>query len=147
MSSSPRPRPPAVRDPLTGLPPLAAFAEALAHARRHAEVAVVAIDIDGFSAFNDARGHQAGNRALVGVAAALSSALRQGDELFRIVDDQFAAIITIRERGEAEHVARRLRDAVATTGSITVSVGVAVPRHLEPGEDVLPRAERALRDG
>jgi diguanylate cyclase (GGDEF)-like protein len=144
MPSSPRPRPPAVRDPLTGLAPLAAFTEALAHARRHAEVAVLAIDVDGFRALNHERGHQAGNRVLVGVAAALSSALRQGDELFRIVDDEFAAIVTVRERGEADHIARRLRESVAATGGVTVSIGVALPRLNEPGEDVLPRAERTL---
>jgi GGDEF domain-containing protein len=42
----------------------------------------VIADIDGFKAINDARGHQAGDRALRETAAALGTALRRGDELF-----------------------------------------------------------------
>ena len=134
----------AARDPLTGLGHHGTFHEALTAARRRTEVAVLMIDVDGFKAINDHRGHQAGDRVLVEVAAALSSALRRGDELFRIGGDEFAAIVALADEQEALDAGRRLREAAAATGTVTVSVGVAIPLPGEADAAVLARADRAL---
>jgi diguanylate cyclase (GGDEF)-like protein len=134
----------AARDPLTGLGHHGTFHEALSAARRRSDVAVLMIDVDGFKAINDNRGHQAGDRVLVEVSAALSSALRRGDELFRIGGDEFAAIVAVAEEAEALDAGRRLREAAAATGTVTVSVGVAIPLHGEADAAVLARADRAL---
>ena len=134
----------AARDPLTGLGHHGTFHDALSSARRLSEIAVLIIDIDGFKTINDAQGHQAGDRLLVEVAAALSSALRRGDELFRIGGDEFAALVHVTEEAEALEAGRRLREAAALTRTVTVSVGVAVPFGHESDAALLARADRAL---
>jgi diguanylate cyclase (GGDEF)-like protein len=136
---------PSAEDPLTGLGNRRAFDAALVPARRRAHLAVVLLDVDDFGATNERRGHQAGDRVLVGLAAALSSALRRGDALFRIGGDEFAAIVAVVDEDEALDVAGRLRAACAATGTVTVSVGVAVPLPEEADAAVLARAGRALR--
>jgi diguanylate cyclase (GGDEF)-like protein len=135
----------AATDPLTGLGHHATFHEALARARRGREpLAVLLADIDGFKAINDTRGHQAGDRTLRETAAALSSALRRGDELFRIGGDEFAAIVHVADADEALDAGRRLRQAVLEVGDVTVSIGVALPLAGESDQAALARADAAL---
>jgi diguanylate cyclase (GGDEF)-like protein len=134
----------AATDALTGLGHHATFHAAFARARdRREAVAVLIADVDGFKAINDARGHQAGDRVLRETAAALSGALRRGDELFRIGGDEFAAIVRVGEPHDALEAGRRLREAVAGS-EVTVSIGVAVPMLGESDQSVLARADRAL---
>jgi len=134
----------AATDPLTGLGHHATFHAAFARARdRREAVAVLIADVDGFKAINDSRGHQAGDRVLRETAAALSGALRRGDELFRIGGDEFAAIVRVGQPHEALEAGRRLRDAVAGS-EVTVSVGVAAPMLGESDQSVLARADAAL---
>ena len=135
----------AATDPLTGLGHHATFHEALARARaRRESIAVLMADIDGFKAINDTRGHQAGDRVLRETAAGLSGALRRGDELYRIGGDEFAALIRVGDANEAVEAGRRLREAVAELGEVTVSVGAAVPRRDENDASLLARADKAL---
>jgi diguanylate cyclase (GGDEF)-like protein len=126
------------RDSLTGLGDQGAFHEALGAARVHSSIAVVLVDVDAFTA---ARGRQAGDRLLVQTAAALSSVLRRGDELFRIGADAFAAVVHVIGDDDALEAARRLRDAPANT----VSIGFAVPTEGESDAALLLRAHRALQ--
>jgi diguanylate cyclase (GGDEF)-like protein len=135
----------AATDPLTGLGHHATFHEAFSRARARREaIGVLIADIDGFKAINDTRGHQAGDRALRETAAALGSALRRGDELFRIGGDEFAAILRVADGHEALEVGRRLRAAVTAMGEVTISIGVALPAPGESDEATLARADRAL---
>jgi diguanylate cyclase (GGDEF)-like protein len=135
----------AATDPLTGLGHHATFHEALDRARTRREaIAVLMADIDGFKAINDTRGHQAGDRILRETAAALSGALRRGDELFRIGGDEFAALIRVGDEHEAIEAGRRLREAVAALGEVTVSIGVALPQRDETDASLLARADKAL---
>ena len=136
----------AARDPLTGLGHHATFHEALTRVRaEHRDhVAVLIADIDGFKVINDGQGHLAGDRVLREAAAALSGALRRGDELFRIGGDEFAALVSVADEAEALDAARRLRAAATTTGTVTVSIGVAMPSEGESDAGLLARADRAL---
>jgi len=135
----------AASDPLTGLGHHATFHEALAAARAaNAKVAVLLVDVDGFKAINDSKGHQAGDRLLREIAAVLAGTLRRGDELFRIGGDEFAALVSVASPQEAMEAGRRLCDAAATVGSVTVSIGIALPRDGEADASVLARADRAL---
>jgi diguanylate cyclase (GGDEF)-like protein len=135
----------AASDPLTGLGHHATFHEALAAARAsNTKVAVLLIDVDGFKAINDSKGHQAGDRVLREIAAVLTGTLRRGDELFRIGGDEFAALISVTSPQEAMEAGRRLWDASAQAGSVTVSIGIALPRDGEADASVLARADRAL---
>ena len=131
-------------DPLTGLGDNETFEAALARARRRTEVAVVLVDVDGLDAIVDRGGHQAADRALLGLAAKLSSVLRTGDELFRVALDSFAAIVAIRDEHEAPSAAQRILALADQSSPVTVTVGVAVPQGRESDAAVLARAAREL---
>jgi diguanylate cyclase (GGDEF)-like protein len=132
----------AASDPLTGLRHQGAFGERLARAKAD-ETAVFAIDIDSFKTVNDTYGHQAGDKALVDLAHALSIALRSEDELYRIGGDEFAAVVDVTRSDEAVGVAERLVSAARAVGQ-TISVGVAIRRDGEAAEETLSRADAAL---
>jgi diguanylate cyclase (GGDEF)-like protein len=136
----------AATDPLTGLGHYATFHEALAASHRRPRTAVVLCDIDGFKRLNDTFGHQHGDDVLRAVSAALSSALRRGDALFRIGGDEFAVLLAVCDDAEALDAGLRLRDAVqAAALGVTVSLGVAVPRDDDETDSaLLARADRAL---
>jgi diguanylate cyclase (GGDEF)-like protein len=135
----------AATDPLTGLGHHATFHEALARTHRRPQTAVVLVDLDGFKRINDTYGHQHGDQVLRAIAAALSSALRRGDTLFRIGGDEFAALLAVADADEALEAGTRLRAAVADARlGVTVSIGVAVPRPDEADGTLLARADRAL---
>jgi diguanylate cyclase (GGDEF)-like protein len=135
----------AATDPLTGLGHHATFHEALAHTHRRPQTAVVLVDVDGFKRLNDTFGHQHGDQVLRAIAAALNSALRRGDTLFRIGGDEFAALLAVASAEEALEAGTRLRAAVvAARLGVTVSIGVAVPRDGESDAALLDRADRAL---
>jgi diguanylate cyclase (GGDEF)-like protein len=128
-------------DPLTGLRHYGAFGERLATAA--ARTALLAIDVDQFKQLNDAYGHQAGDRILVDLAHTLQSAMRSGDELYRIGGDEFAAVIDVQRPEEALAVAERLVAAARRMGR-TVSVGVALRGPDESATETLHRADVAL---
>ena len=87
----------ALEDPLTGLGNRALAFDRVAHAldvasRRGSMVAVLYLDIDGFKAINDERGHAAGDDVLREVARRLESAVRESDTLARIGGDEFLVV-------------------------------------------------------
>lgn len=138
----------AARDPLTGLGHQASFhvrlAEALESNVRDRRAAVLLVDIDHFKQVNDTQGHLAGDRALIEVATALSTATRDDDELFRIGGDEFAAVVHVHDDAEALAIARRLWAAARAMRAVTVSVGVAVSVAGETEPSLLARADDAL---
>lgn len=125
----------ASRDALTGLPNRRVFMAALrrdAAARRPGVPRSVAIlDLDRFKAFNDAHGHDAGDRLLVATADAWARSIRERDVLARIGGEEFGLIIE-GGREEARAVAERLIASVPD--GQTASAGVAP---LPPGTDPL----------
>jgi diguanylate cyclase (GGDEF)-like protein len=132
----------ATSDPLTGLGHQGRFTERLGRARPD-HTAVLAIDVDQFKAVNDTHGHAEGDRLLVELVGLLSSALRAGDELFRIGGDEFAAVVEVSHEAEALAVAERLVQAARGMGR-TISVGAAVRQAGESSETTLRRADEAL---
>lgn len=135
----------AATDPLTGLGHHATFHRALADAPLGRGIAVAVIDVDGFKHLNDSLGHQAGDRTLRWIAAALNGSARRGDGVFRVGGDEFAAVLRARDDQEALEAGQRLRRAVLDSkANVTVSIGVALSG---PGEDasrIIARADRAL---
>jgi diguanylate cyclase (GGDEF)-like protein len=129
-------------DPLTGLRHHGPFGERLL-AATPGKTSLLAIDVDEFKSINDTYGHQAGDRVLVDLARALETALRHGDELYRIGGDEFVAVVDVHRTDEAVAIAERLASAARRTGR-TVSIGVAVQGTGELSELTLRRADSAL---
>lgn len=134
------------RDPLTGLRNLSSFdadlAARLSSTPPERACACLLVDVDGFKEVNDQRGHLAGDEVLRRLAVALTGALRDGDELYRVGGDEFAALLYVRSEADAMHVADRLLDAASGAGA-PVSIGVALSA-AEPATVLRERADQAL---
>jgi diguanylate cyclase (GGDEF)-like protein len=136
----------ATTDSLTGLGHRAAFDSALEEALSAPEggVALLMLDLDGFKAVNDNRGHSAGDELLRNAATALSRGLRQGDQLFRVGGDEFATVLRVRDAAEAEAIGERLVSSYRSSGMGSVSVGIAMASPGESLAGLVARADDAL---
>jgi diguanylate cyclase (GGDEF)-like protein len=127
-----------LRDVLTGLPNRLLFedrlTQALAASQRGASaVAVVLLDLDGFSRLNGSFGHHVGDRVLREVARRLSGEIRASDTVARVGGDAFGILIAPGSAAvEALEVAARVRTALRepmsegpTTFELTASIGIA----------------------
>ena len=121
-------------DPVTGLGDRGAFAAALERARRRSNITAVVVRAERGPTVDD----RARERTMRALAATLSAVLRTGDELFRIGDDAFAALVAVTEEADAEGATERLREAARAAAPVTV--GRALPGATEPAEAVLARA-------
>ncbi|MGB5831021.1 MAG: diguanylate cyclase [Thiohalocapsa sp.] len=153
-------------DPLTGLMNRRAMLEQLefqaARFRRtNATFSVLLADLDRFKHVNDLFGHDAGDRALVETAEALSQGLRPQDLVSRWGGEEFLCLLPDSGLAAALVVAERIRARVATQSlcvgdnplNLTLSIGVASfgpdqsVRHCIKAADVaLYQAKRAGRD-
>jgi len=153
----------AMHDGLTGLLNRTALDEQArriwAQAVRDAvPVSVVLVDIDHFKAYNDRYGHQAGDRCLRDVAAAIRRAARRRpmDLVARYGGEEFIAVLFGADRSHAELVARSVLDSVSdlriphasstTRPHITVSVGATTLASTKeiPQELAVQLADRGL---
>lgn len=125
----------AALDPLTGCLNRRAFEEVWVSLSQAPGLGtgVCVVDLDGFKAVNDRKGHLAGDEVLGDVVASLQSCLRSGDHLARTGGDEFAALLTDVGADLVSRIAERMRAAVAEAGAaygVTASVGWA---HGHPG--------------
>lgn len=147
----------AMTDPLTGLANRSHFqsraASELARSARSGEpIALILADIDFFKRVNDQRGHDAGDKVLVQVAALMSSKLREADVLARWGGEEFLMLLPNSDGINAAAVAERVRQAVqaapiAVGGdpvSVTMSFGVAQVHSGDDLQSATARADQAL---
>jgi sensor domain CHASE-containing protein len=85
----------AFHDGLTGLANRALFEDhlALALSRRHAQSAVLLLDLDRFKNVNDTLGHQAGDVLIQEFGHRLSALTRESDTIARFGGDEFAILM------------------------------------------------------
>ena len=113
------------------------------------------IDVDDFKAFNDTRGHLAGNMALRRLASVLRKSVREVDVATRYGGEEFAILLPSTPKLAALKLAEKLRHAVEKAGigrdasgagkPVTVSVGVAsLPGDAGTAEELVERADSAL---
>jgi diguanylate cyclase (GGDEF)-like protein len=107
-------------DSLTGLPNRGGFGDQLETRIMEGDrdFAVMVIDLDRFSRINACLGGMAGDELLITVARRIKGALRASDVLGRTGGDEFGVLLGLDAADdEAEHVARRIRAALATMKS------------------------------
>src|ERR1700722_19269426 len=133
-------RPPAIPARPTGVASRRQFDESfkvewLRAQRAGDPLALVLIDVDHFKLYNDRYGHPQGDVCLRAVAQAMVSAsLRCADLVARYGGEEFVLLLSHTPRRGAEHIARRILDAVEalgiphetspTTRNVTVSIGI-----------------------
>jgi len=83
----------ALHDPLTGLPNRTLFFERLDLALRGERIGLCYLDLDGFKAFNDTLGHDAGDRLLKLIADRLTARLGGRHLVARIGGDEFVVLV------------------------------------------------------
>lgn len=145
-------------DALTGLPNRRILPRCLERARTQIgatgdPAAVLALDIDGFKAVNDALGHPMGDVLLANVAARLASAQTAEVDLVRLGGDEFAVVIpSVPGAAAALLAARTLAEVLIEPfrlgprlEHVRASVGVAVASDPAEVDDLLHRADVALR--
>jgi diguanylate cyclase (GGDEF)-like protein len=138
----------AARDPLTGLGHHATFYAELPVARETTpdgrRCAVVMIDVDGFKAINDNRGHAAGDDVLRAVAGLLRSVAPMHGRAFRIGGDEFAMFFQCASEVEAREVGWSLQAQARGRLGTTLSIGLALAGASEDDELLVARADAAL---
>lgn len=146
------------RDRLTGLPNRAFFearvTEAIRWARRRGGgLAVLYLDLDGFTEVNRLLGWEVGDFVLRDAAARMARALGPCDILARIGDDEFGTLIEgVGELACATEAAARLlaqyREPYVVnclSVRVTASIGIALcPGDAEDAVSLMSRADRAL---
>lgn len=122
-----------IRDPLTDLYNRRFFQQRLEEeteraSRQNYLLFLVMLDLDGFKALNDTRGHQAGDEVLRRLADVLRRSTRSFvDSAFRYGGDEFAVIIPQAGVEQAGQIAERIRRNFLEedVGGTTLSVGVS----------------------
>jgi diguanylate cyclase (GGDEF)-like protein len=135
------------RDELTGLLNRRAWTDELPRVLEQARqggrpVSVCMMDLDHFKAFNDTRGHQAGDRLLKEAAAAWQSRLRESDILARYGGEEFIVLLPGTDLDGACAIMNRLRES--TPAAQTFSGGVAAWDRAETSDELIARADTAL---
>lgn len=143
-------------DPLTGLANRRAFEEelsrAISRAKRGTPSVVMMLDMDHLKRYNDARGHLAGDQALVNLAMLFRTHVRAEDLPARLGGDEFAVLLHDTDMDEAVEIAERMGAAVhegdfidgAREHELGISGGLA---SVEPECDarmLMDRADAAL---
>ena len=121
--------------------------------RKHRELSLVYLDLDGLKSINDTLGHRAGDEAIRGMAEILRSVCRETDVVARLGGDEFVVLLV--EAGEVgvQLLRERVRQAIATYNAwprqpftLSVSMGVSnlAAGDLRSIEDMLAEADRGM---
>ncbi|WP_030164570.1 bifunctional diguanylate cyclase/phosphodiesterase [Spirillospora albida] len=145
-------------DGLTGLPNRSFFEErtrdVLSRQASGGRVAVLFVDLDGFTDVNDSAGHAAGDQVLAQAARRLRATVQADDTVARWGGDEFAVLVQLpaddRETRGAVELAERLLRVLSEdpyqVGSknlvLTASVGIAFAGDEEPPKGGSPRPAR-----
>lgn len=112
--------------------------------RKNTTLSLIMADVDRFKYFNDKYGHQAGDFILKELCKLMRKALRDYDLLARYGGEEFAIVLVETTGQEAQLVAEKLRESIATHAfidknkkyKVAVSFGVA---EMKPAVDTFTK--------
>jgi len=135
-------------DPLTGLPNRRAAIRALVREservrRGGGALSLVLIDLDDFKRVNETYGHDAGDRLLRKVGAALGQATRGAELCARIGGDEFALVIS-GDVSDASRAEQRVLERLKSVG-VSASAGVCALQANERLNALYHRTDAVLR--
>lgn len=148
-----------VRDPMTGLFNRRYLLDTLGRelhvaGRRQSSLALLMVDIDQFSRFNDRYGHAAGNHMLEALGTLMLSRFRASDICCRYSGERFAIMLPDTDLGDARRRGDELVGAIAELrprygdhplDAVRVSAGAAAfPEHAENRDDLIAASESAV---
>ncbi|MBN1656116.1 MAG: diguanylate cyclase [Deltaproteobacteria bacterium] len=148
----------AQRDCLTGLSNRMLFEDRLQHAIKRASrskqrIGLLYIDLDGFKAINDTRGHAIGDKLLKVAAQRMVDSVREVDMVARLGGDEFVVILeSLVNHEDGIIVANRIVDALQAPFfldrqdvKISASIGIAVfPEDATDDKKLILSADRAM---
>ena len=145
----------AATDPLTGLANRRTFfatveSEITRQPRYAGMFSLAVIDLDGFKALNDSRGHRAGDEALTLVAEVLRTRTRKSDSLGRIGGDEFGLMMPNTRDTDCTALLNDLCTSIAQRTSaidcpVTASIGCKTFRSPpESAADALQQADKIM---
>ncbi|MFG6486768.1 diguanylate cyclase domain-containing protein [Roseateles sp. BYS78W] len=149
----------AFHDALTGLPNRVLLSDRIGQTlllcdRLKSRCAVCFLDLDGFKAVNDARGHDAGDRLLTEIGRRIQSSVRASDTAARLGGDEFVLLLSPVDRQEdCEEILHRVLASIAEpiilgdgpATAVTASIGVVIHPDVPGGADeLLSYADRAM---
>lgn len=120
--------------------------------RYEVSAAMLFVDLDGLKMINDSFGHQAGDEALIEVAALLERGVRRSDIVARIGGDEFGILLENSDEKRARETARRLTDLIGGSGfdhdgdslPLSVAIGVTMIAAEDSAADVMARADEEM---
>lgn len=149
----------AVTDALTGVANRrqleAALAREVERSKRHGTpLVLMMMDIDGFKAINDMKGHWLGDEVLKAVAKALRESTRRYDLVARYGGDEFAVMLPHLDMDGGIKVAEKFINKISSTpvevegNRVRISVSIGMASILEEGmrgmDDLIKIADRRL---
>lgn len=141
------------QDPLTGIHNRRAAderlqAEFLRMKRGENGYSILLMDIDHFKKINDSYGHEVGDDVLKFVAQRLQNTMRATDFIARVGGEEFMVILPQTDESGAKGFAEKLCADVAAckvpiVGKVTISIGGALARPLDPEAEIAVRGADA----
>jgi diguanylate cyclase (GGDEF)-like protein len=115
-------------------------------------LALLFIDLDHFKQVNDQLSHSDGDQCLAAIVRTISGVLRHRGKLYRVVGDEFCAMLPNFDAAEAAATGERIRrsiDALPPFGGrvkVTASLGIAVSdqRQLSTANALVKAADEAM---
>jgi len=118
-------------------------------------LSLIMLDIDDFKIYNDALGHQAGDKMLQELASILKNQSRKMDYVCRYGGEEFTIILPQADKKEALLLAERLRmdiekhlfvhEEILPQKKLTVSVGVATfPEDGQTASELITNSDKLL---
>lgn len=120
--------------------------------RYHQSFGVLFMDVDHFKRFNDAYGHDAGDRILQSVSRTLKASCRPFDIFGRWGGEEFVGIIKNVDLTSLENIGNRYRALIEKTSitvdgdtlGITVSIGATIVREDDSVSSLIKRADQLM---